>query len=306
MLRNLYRRIQARLTKKYRVELIDDVTLSQSRQYMVKPITVIFFGGLLLTGIVLGTAALVIFTPIFHQLIPGYINPQEALQKEALMEEKIAQMDEETRRFEAYISSLKRVAGVAGDSLPIFSQASLDSLELTSQAELEALPANLQPNESSVARTNSTDESGSVQVIYLPEESYEAVRMSDNPLLLNLFPPLEGEVRNGFDLARQHYGVDIVAPEKTLIKSVAEGYVVMAEYSEDNGWVIGISSRENIVCFYKHNSRLIKEVGDYVVSGEPIAVIGNTGENSTGPHLHLEIWQQGTPLDPENYLRFNQ
>ncbi|MEM7654583.1 MAG: M23 family metallopeptidase, partial [Bacteroidota bacterium] len=150
-----------------------------------------------------------------------------------------------------------------------------------------------------------SESSGNVQVVYLPEESYEAVRMSDKPLLMNLFPPLDGEVRNGFDLQKQHYGVDIVAPEKTLIKSVAEGYVVMAEYSEDNGWVIGVSSRDNVVSFYKHNSRLLKKVGDYVVSGEPIAVIGNTGENSTGPHLHLEIWHKGTPLDPVNYIRFN-
>jgi murein DD-endopeptidase MepM/ murein hydrolase activator NlpD len=305
MLRKLYKRVQARLNKKYRVELIDDVTLSQSRQLLVKPITIILFGALLLIGIVGGTAALVIYTPTFHSLIPGYINPEVALQKEALMAEKISRMDEETLRFEAYISSLKRIAGVDNDSLPTFSQESLDSITME---DLDIAPERSQPAASPSISGRSTDignESGPTKVIYLPDERFQATRMVSKPLLMNLFPPVSGEVRNGFDASRQHYGVDIVAEENTMIKSVAEGYVIMSEYSEDNGWVIGIASGENVISFYKHNSRLLKGAGDYVAEGEPIAVIGNTGENSTGPHLHLEIWHQGVPLDPMNYIKFN-
>ena len=301
MLRKLYKRIQARLNKKYRVELIDDVTLSQSRQYLVKPITIILFGALLLIGIVGGTAALVIYTPAFHSLIPGYINPEVALQKEAVMAEKISRMDEETLRFEAYISSLKRIAGVDNDTLPTFSQASLDSIEME---ELDIAPERSQPT-ASASTSEMGNEAAPVKVVYLPDERFQATRMHSKPLLMNLFPPLSGEVRNKFDPSQQHYGVDIVAEKNTMIKSVAEGYVIMSEYSEDNGWVIGIASGENVISFYKHNSRLLKGAGDYVTEGEPIAVIGNTGENTTGPHLHLEIWHQGVPLDPMNYVKFN-
>lgn len=313
MLRKLYNRLRARLIKKYRVELIDDITLSQSRQFLVKPITVFVICSLLLIGIVLGTAALVIYTPTFHVLIPGYINPEEAKQKEAIMAAKIARMDEETRRFEAYISSLKRVAGVGSDSVPVFSQERLDSLRKIEEQVSPPQEATPPPpaNETAIAQTapatnEQTLTTTSQKIVYLPEERIRAVKMADKPLLLNLFPPLEGEIRRAFSTVDQHYGVDIVAEENSLIKSIAEGYVILSEYSDDTGWVIGVASKEGVIAFYKHNSSLLKRSGEYVRAGEPIAKIGNTGENSTGPHLHFELWQNGELLNPVNYIRFNQ
>ncbi|MEM7372869.1 MAG: M23 family metallopeptidase [Bacteroidota bacterium] len=312
MLRKLYRRIQARLIKKYRVELIDDITLSQSRQFLVKPITVFVIGSLLLIGIVVGTAALVIYTPNFHVLIPGYINPEEAKQKEAIMAAKIARMDEETRRFEAYISSLKRVAGVGNDSVPVFSQERLDSLrkieeQVSPPQEEEPNPAEqIAASTPAPTQQKETLTTTTQKIVYLPEERIKAMKLVDKPLLLNLFPPLIGEIRKAFDISGQHYGVDIVAEENSLIKSIAEGFVILSEYSDENGWVIGVASKEGVVAFYKHNSSLLKKSGDYVRAGEPIAKIGNTGENSTGPHLHFELWQNGELLNPVNYIRFNQ
>ena len=123
--------------------------------------------------------------------------------------------------------------------------------------------------------------------------------------LANLFPPVKGEVINPFDEASLHYGVDIVADENTLIRSVADGYVVISEYSDANGWVIGVASKDNLITFYKHNSRLLKQAGTYVYAGEPVAVIGNSGENSTGMHLHLELWHKGRQLNPVEYIDFN-
>jgi murein DD-endopeptidase MepM/ murein hydrolase activator NlpD len=80
--------------------------------------------------------------------------------------------------------------------------------------------------------------------------------------------------------------------------------VVIAEYSYETGHVIGVMSQGNLMSFYKHNSRLLKGVGDYVNAGEAVAVIGNSGENSSGPHLHLEMWLNGKPVDPALYLPF--
>ena len=312
MLKKIYKNIRGRLVKKYRVELIDDVTLSQSRQFMVKPITVFLIASLLLVGIVVGTAALVIYTPSFHALIPGYINPEEAKQKEAIMAAKIARMDEETRRFGAYVSSLKRVAGVGNDSVPIFSQERLDSLQQAEELVSGSSPDTRDPIEENVAvsepdgELEETNSPITQKVKYVSESRIKAIKMANKPLLLNLFPPLLGSIRKAFEIGSQHYGVDIVAEENSLIKSVAEGYVVLSEYSDENGWVIGIASKEGIVSFYKHNSSLLKKTGNYVLAGEPIAKIGNTGENSTGPHLHFELWQNGEILNPENYIRFNQ
>jgi murein DD-endopeptidase MepM/ murein hydrolase activator NlpD len=129
---------------------------------------------------------------------------------------------------------------------------------------------------------------------------------TDRPTLLKrLFMPLQGEIRNPYNEANGHYGVDIVAPENTMINAATAGFVILAEYSNENGWVIAIAGQQGITTFYKHNSRLLKKAGTYVRAGEPIAVIGNSGENSTGMHLHFEIWQEGRPLDPADYIQFN-
>ena len=114
-----------------------------------------------------------------------------------------------------------------------------------------------------------------------------------------------GLISDDFHPERQHYGVDIVAPKGTMVHSVAQGRVVFASWTEQEGYVVMIQHANNLISFYKHNEKLLKAKGENVYASEPIAVIGNTGELSTGPHLHFELWYTGIPLDCKNFIIFD-
>jgi murein DD-endopeptidase MepM/ murein hydrolase activator NlpD len=314
MWREFYTRIRGKLTKTYRLELIDDATLSQSRQLIVKPLTILIAAGLLMLLIVGGTASLVILTPAFHRLIPGYVNVEEFQAEKETMAQRLAYMENEISKWEIYLEGVREAAGV-GDSgqaevrpdprlLDSLSQRSQqpDAPLPTAEAPVPAPQASPEPPPATSARIQEEK----VRVIYVSGNEQNS-RLDRPSLLTNLTLPLPGKISKGFLPASAHFGIDIVASDKTPIVSLSDGFVVMAEYTEHNGWVIGVSSRrgsENLVVFYKHNSRLLKPVGAYVKAGEPLAIIGNTGENSTGPHLHLEMWYNGQALDPADYLAF--
>jgi len=118
------------------------------------------------------------------------------------------------------------------------------------------------------------------------------------------FPPVKGLVTNSFNTVANHYGTDVVAAANEIVKSTLDGTVIMASWTLETGWVIQIQHSNNLISVYKHNAELLKRVGDYVNVGEAIAIIGNSGELTTGPHLHFELWFNGVPLNPEDYISF--
>lgn len=117
-----------------------------------------------------------------------------------------------------------------------------------------------------------------------------------------LFPPINGMVTKKFNKVGDHYGVDIVAKEKHPIKAIATGIVIFADWSVDTGWVIVIQHYDNLVSICKHCAVLFKKVGNLVRAGDVVGLMGNSGEISTGPHLHFELWRQGAALNPEDYI----
>jgi murein DD-endopeptidase MepM/ murein hydrolase activator NlpD len=122
---------------------------------------------------------------------------------------------------------------------------------------------------------------------------------------LVFFSPLRGTVSSPFNIATEHLGVDVVAPDKTAIKTALAGTVILSTWSANEGYVIAIQHADNLISIYKHNSILLKKTGELVRAGESVAIIGNSGELSDGPHLHLELWYRGDPLDPQSYILFN-
>lgn len=135
-------------------------------------------------------------------------------------------------------------------------------------------------------------------LINLVNESTDEIRD------MYLFNPVTGIVSGLYDPKNNHFGLDIVAKENEPIKAVADGVVVFSSWTLDGGYVIGIQHRGNLLSVYKHNSEILKNVGSFVAGGEIIAIIGNTGELTTGPHLHLELWFKGNPVDPEDFFTF--
>lgn len=120
----------------------------------------------------------------------------------------------------------------------------------------------------------------------------------------SFYKPIEGIITDAFNPKIKHYGVDIVATQNEPIKAIQGGTVVFSGWTSEDGYVINIQHPNNFISIYKHNSSLMKSLGDNVLSGEVIALIGNTGELSQGQHLHIEIWQNGYPVDPEKLINF--
>lgn len=117
-----------------------------------------------------------------------------------------------------------------------------------------------------------------------------------------VLPPLEGFLARGFDAARGHYAIDLAAEEGTPVRAIGDGYVVFADWTHDGGYTVALQHADGYLSIYKHNSRLLRRVGDRVRSREAIALSGNTGEVTTGPHLHFELWRSGLAQDPGLYL----
>ena len=118
------------------------------------------------------------------------------------------------------------------------------------------------------------------------------------------FTPLQGVVSDVYNEDIGHFGIDIVAKEGAKIKSIAEGVVVFGSWTSETGYVLAVQHANNFISFYKHNSLLLKKPGDYVRAGDEIAIIGSSGEYTTGTHLHFELWNSGKPCNPINYIMF--
>jgi murein DD-endopeptidase MepM/ murein hydrolase activator NlpD len=121
----------------------------------------------------------------------------------------------------------------------------------------------------------------------------------------HFFTPIKGYITEPFNLHSRHFGVDVVAPQNEPIKATLAGIVIFAVWTAETGYVLAIQHSNNLISIYKHNSVLLKEEGNYINAGDVIAIIGNTGELTSGPHLHFELWYNGLPLNPEDYIVFN-
>ncbi len=300
MLKRIFQNWRYKLLKKYRVEVIDDVTLSHAKVFTYRPLKFVIIG--LISSILLigGTTSLIFFVPFIRKQIPGYLNPAVKEQQAQLMN-KVQILGQQIEMRDSLIKTLQNSL-LNGQKLPDMEIDDLEEIDFTpasasSEASQEDEPA---------ANSPSDNASSKISGDFVSEQKSVSFTSHYISPINNLFSPVNnGKVSNPFNTDKQHYGLDLVAEENELVRAAADGFVIMAEYHEESGYVIGISSRDEVITFYKHNSTLHKKVGDYVYAGESIAVMGNSGENSTGPHLHFELWYRGTPLDPSMYINFN-
>ena len=121
---------------------------------------------------------------------------------------------------------------------------------------------------------------------------------------MDLIAPANGFISEGFNLVNKHYGVDIVLKQRSSVKAISEGIVLFSDWTLSTGYNVVIYHKNKLLSIYKHNESVKVEKGDFVQSGQIIALSGNTGELTTGPHLHLEIWDSQGPLNPENLIKF--
>jgi murein DD-endopeptidase MepM/ murein hydrolase activator NlpD len=281
-----------RLRNKYRLVFMNDDTLEERFTFRLSKLNVFIALGTLTIILIFLTSILIAFTPL-REYIPGYTNVK--LQRNLYeLQLKTDSVEKELERKDKFLENLRRV--INGGDLNSEIPAATDTMRRYGDIRIN------RSNEDSLLRVEV--ESQARYSLYRIESSGSALQKKTSLGNVLFFVPLKGVLTNDFDPARQHYGVDIVAKENEAIKAVLDGTVIFSDWTVETGYVITIQHIQNVVSVYKHNSALLKRQGEHVNAGEPIAIIGQSGELTSGPHLHFEIWNEGNPINPQDYISF--
>ncbi len=280
-----------KLKDKYRLVILNDQTFEERASVRLSRFNVYVIAGTLFFLLTIFIFLVIAFTPI-KQYIPGYgdLSVRRNLIQLRLEADSL---QNKVRQQEQWILNARNVLA-GNDTL------NLDTTGFISQApKYDTIKLDEVPAADKLLREEMEKEDD-YALMFTPDNGKKTESLSN----LKLFPPVLGLVSASFDPLKSHFGTDIVAKEKESIKTILNGTVIMADWTVETGYVIAIQHEHDLISIYKHNSVLLKKVGTFVKTGEAIAIIGNSGEQTTGPHLHFELWRNGVPVDPESYIVF--
>lgn len=281
-----YQRMRAR----YRLVIRDDETYEEKLSFRLSQLNVFVFAGSTAILLIILTTYIIAFTSL-REYIPGYTDVN--LSKNVYdLHTRADSLEFVLGANERYLSNLRLIL-LGEDPEDINYEKSDTLVRQYSEVQITHSKADslLREEFESQARTYSI--TGTSEII--PTQKLTG---------LLFFTPLKGIVTNEFNPLENHYGIDIVAPENEVVKATLDGIVLFSSWTIETGHVIVIQHQQNYISVYKHNAVLFKKEGTYVRAGEPIAIVGESGEHSTGPHLHFELWYNGNALNPRDYMTF--
>lgn len=280
------RRWVVKLRNKYRLVIMNDETYEEKFSLRLSPLNVFTWGGSLLLITISLVIGLVAFTSL-REMIPGYADVGDRRRAlDAL--ERADSLEREMILKDRYLNNIALIleGKIAPDDLSLEDTIQQQShIMLRKSVEDSLLRAEIESQD----KYNITFKEGQ------PDRSISGYFF---------FAPISGMVTASFDQSESHYGTDIAAPENEAVKATLDGTVIMSSWTTDAGHVIQVQHANNMISVYKHNSVLLKKTGDFVKAGEAIAIVGNTGQHTTGPHLHFELWFNGNPINPQDYIQF--
>ncbi|SDB61845.1 Peptidase family M23 [Flavobacteriaceae bacterium MAR_2010_188] len=284
---NKDKKFTKKLLHKYRLVILNEDTFEERFAIKLTRLNVFVILSLGSILLVAGTIVLIAFTSL-KEYIPGYAS--SSLRKQATeLDFKTDSLQKVIDDNDQYYASIKRV--LSGD----VQTAKLNKDSILNAAKNDVSELNLKP----------TKEDSVLRELVDKEDKYNLFDSATSSSTFVLFPPVNGSISDAYNVKENHYAVDVVVKEETPVKSTADGTVIFAEWTADTGYVIIIEHSYELISVYKHNSSLTKEQGELVKAGEVIAMTGNTGELTSGPHLHFELWKAGYPVDPTNFIDFN-
>ncbi len=288
-----WQKMREDLQHTYRLVVMNNETFEEVRSFQLSLLNVYILISSVVVVVAILVVAAVAFTPI-RKYIPGY---GDASQDEAIIEayQQINKLEKQLDAQRVYTDNFRKV--LVGDV-----QTEDDIPKSDPQSLTDSLPdVPPSPEELQLIKELELEELG----VAAQKPRTTSLLNTDVPLeQLYFIAPVSGEISAGFMPDKDHNGVDILAPKNTAIKAASDGYVFLSDWTLETGNTIGIQHANNTITFYKHNSVLLKKAGSYVKAGEGVAIIGNTGTLSSGPHLHFELWYEGKPVDPTEYIDF--
>ena len=284
---NKKRKFFQRLRNPYLIKIINEETFEEMGQIRTSR-----FKSILVSFLLICTSSVLIFTIISYtslkEYIPGYDSSEiraKAIQNLFLTDSLIQLYNQNLK----YLNSVKKVltediSFKEQDSLVLIQETPVIKDEFNQQLILE---------------------DSLLRVFVSQQDKYSPVSRGEIKLNTFLFPPVNGQITQPFDRDKSHYAIDIAVEKNMPVKAIADGTVIFSEWTSETGYVIILEHNIGLLSVYKHNSSLNKRQGESVISGEVIATAGNSGEYTTGYHLHFELWMDGYPIDPENFFNFS-
>lgn len=278
--------LRRKLLHKYRLVILNESTFEEKISFKLSRLNVFVTGSLCIIGLIGLTTLIIAFTPL-REYIPGYSST--ALKRQAtVLTYKTDSLVSVLNYTNRYIDNIRMV--LRGD----IENTAMNRDSLFDPIKIDPATVDLNPiKEDSVLRA----------AVAL-EDKYNLFERNLGNGNMVLFSPVSGTVSQDYSPESKHYAVDVVAPMETPVKAAANGTVIFAEWTAETGYVIILEHQNGLVSIYKHNGSLNKAQGDVVTAGEVIASVGNTGQLTTGPHLHFELWANGIPVNPLDYLDF--
>ena len=278
-------KIKQKLTDKYRLVILNEDTFQERFSLKLSVLNVFVLGSLFSILLIVLTTFLIAFTSL-REYIPGYSSTELKRQATRLVYESDS-LKNELVVLQNFTKALRPV--------------------LTGEIKAEEMRTVKAPVNNADIDDDKLAASKKDSVFRAEVESKSLFSLTDggeSKAKVVFFAPLTGSITQKFDAVEKHYAIDVVAKKETPVKSVADGTVIFSEWTSETGYVIMVQHANEYISVYKHNGTLLKQQGDFVKSGEVIASVGSTGELSTGPHLHFELWNNGYPINPLNYINF--
>lgn len=279
-------RLWDRLKYKYKLSVINETSYEEVFNFRLSQLHVLTALSVLAVILVVLTILLIAFTDL-REFIPGYPdgNMRQMIAQNAL---RVDSLENELLKRDRFFKSIRLVLN-GGDT-----------------TSLERLREDTARYRNDTIRFQISEQENEFRAAIEERERFNlSLGMKEqNHDYYHFFPPVEGIVTQSFDEKKRHYGTDIVAKANAKVAAVLDGVVIFTDWTVKTGYVIQVQHTNDLISVYKHNSILLKKQGDYVRAGEVLGVVGNTGEESSGPHLHFELWRAGNPLNPENFIKF--
>ena len=275
-----------RLKYKYKLSIINETSYEEVFNFRLSQLHVLMALCVLAVILVTLTILLVAFTDL-REFIPGYPdgNMRQMIVENAI---RVDSLEEELIKRDRYLNAIQLV--LSGADSTTIQETRRDTLKRgydTIQFQISDQESNFRAEIEERERFN--------LALGIKEQNHG---------YYHFFPPVEGIVTQKFNEKNRHYGTDIVAKANAKVAAVLDGVVIFTDWTVKTGYVIQVQHTNDLVSVYKHNSTLLKKQWDYVRAGEVLGVVGNTGEESSGPHLHFELWRAGNPLNPEDFIKF--
>ena len=279
-------RLWDRLKYKYKLSVINETSYEEVFNFRLSQLHVLTALSVLAVILVVLTILLIAFTDL-REFIPGYPdgNMRQMIAQNAL---RVDSLENELLKRDRFFKSIRLVLN-GGDTTSLER-----SREDTARYRNDTIRFQISEQENEFRAAIEERERFNLS-LGMKEQNHD---------YYHFFPPVEGIVTQRFDEKTRHYGTDIVAKANAKVAAVLDGVVIFTDWTVKTGYVIQVQHTNDLISVYKHNSILLKKQGDYVRAGEVLGVVGNTGEESSGPHLHFELWRAGNPLNPENFIKF--